>query len=74
MNMVDKAFEIVLGIVAFLGGMWIKNLQDNQARMAQDMQTIRDNYQRRDDAKRDFEIIKEMLTDISRKLDKKADK
>ncbi|MBS9777175.1 MAG: hypothetical protein KGV50_00295 [Gammaproteobacteria bacterium] len=42
---------------------------------------IRDNYQKRDDAKRDFDIINDSLKEIktntrliSEKLDKKADK
>lgn len=77
----DKAINWILTILMFLGGIWIRALQERHNRLAKEIQIVRDQYQRRDDAHRDFEMLKDMfdrmdrkLDNIDKKLDTKADK
>lgn len=71
---IDMAFQIALSLIAALGGLWLKTLQGDIKELERDLQTIRDQYQRREDAHRDFQQIMVMLERIEHKLDLKADK
>lgn len=71
---IETALQITLSLVAALGGMWMRTLQGDIKELERDMQLIRDHYQRRDDAHREFEQIMVLLQRIEQKLDKKADK
>ncbi|MBK5072559.1 hypothetical protein I2492_05990 [Budviciaceae bacterium CWB-B4] len=84
MNMaltMDLAFQIALGIVAFLGGWWLKNLHSELKEQQKEMKDVREQYQRRDDAHRDVNQVMDQLQEMRRgierieaKLDRKADK
>ncbi|AXF75191.1 hypothetical protein LU631_09830 [Erwinia tracheiphila] len=61
---------ISTGLISF----WARNINEDQKKFRDELRDIRDNYQRRDDAHRDFQQIMAMLQRIEQKLDKKADK
>ncbi|HBE9082716.1 hypothetical protein [Serratia fonticola] len=76
-----RAFEIVLSLVAFLGAVWVYRQQGDIKDLQNDLRQIRDQFQRRDDAERDFKTVLDRIQDVQRtveridtKLDRKADK
>lgn len=76
-----RAFEIVLSLVAFLGAVWVYRQQGDIKDLQNDLRKIRDQFQRRDDAERDFKTVLDRIQDVQRtveridtKLDRKADK
>ncbi|WP_025122409.1 MULTISPECIES: hypothetical protein [unclassified Serratia (in: enterobacteria)] len=78
---IGKAFEIALSLVAFLGGIWVYRQQGDIKELQNDNRQIRDQYQRREDANRDFKTVLDHIQDVKRtveridnKLDRKADK
>ena len=77
----ETAFQIVLGMVAFLGGLWVRQLRHDLDHLKRQIDRVREDYQRRDDAEQHYNQMLEMLRDvklhiqrIEDKLDRKADK
>jgi hypothetical protein len=77
----ELAFQISLGLVAALGGMWLRHLQSEIKEQRKRLEDVRQEYQRREDAQRDTDQVMELLRDLKRsieridgKLDRKADK
>ncbi|WP_447876847.1 hypothetical protein [Serratia fonticola] len=77
----ELAFQISLGLVAALGGMWLRHLQSELKELRKMMELVQQQYQRRDDAQRDNGQVMELLREVKRsieridgKLDRKADK
>lgn len=77
----DMAFNIAIGIIAFLGGLWVRTLQEDIKGVRGDLVNVRQDYQRREDAQRDMTLAVGMMQDIKNsvhrienKLDRKADK
>ncbi|MCG9093416.1 phosphatidylinositol-specific phospholipase C1-like protein [Laribacter hongkongensis] len=77
----DMAFQIALGIAAFLGGIWVNTLRADLADLKRQLEAIRRDYQRRDDAEKASAQVIDMLRDVKTnvqriedKLDRKADK
>jgi len=77
----DMAFNLAVAIISALGGWWLKNMQDEMKRLRDDQAQIRQDYQRRDDARSDRETFMQLLSDIKNtmgrietKIDNKADK
>ncbi|HGU9904407.1 TPA: hypothetical protein ACNFPO_004456 [Citrobacter freundii] len=75
------ALGILISLVALFGGIWIRRLQADISSLGSAVDRIRDEYQRRDDAQRDYALISENIKDIKNtlnrildKLDKKADR
>lgn len=77
----DQIYQLLLGLVSLFGGIWIRRLQSDIRDLEDDVDRIRDEYQRRDDAQRDYALISDNIKDIKNtlnrildKLDKKADR
>ncbi|HDL8234122.1 TPA: hypothetical protein R5C98_001299 [Yersinia enterocolitica] len=77
----DQIYQLLLGLVTLFGGIWIRRLQSDIRDLEEDVDRIRDEYQRRDDAQRDYTLISDNIKDIKNtlnrildKLDKKADR
>jgi septation ring formation regulator EzrA len=77
----DQIYQLLLGLVSLFGGIWIRRLQSDIRDLEEDVDRIRDEYQRRDDALRDYALISDNIKDIKNtlnrildKLDKKADR
>ncbi|AZP53248.1 hypothetical protein EJP80_03200 [Rahnella aquatilis] len=73
--------DIVVGIISALGGLWLKILHESLKELSGDIKQVRQDYQRRDDAADDREILMTVInsihTTLSRietKIDGKADK
>lgn len=73
--------DIVVGIISALGGWWLKNLSEALRTLTQDIKEVRQDYQRRDDAAADREILMTVISNIhttlsriETKIDSKADK
>ena len=77
----DLGFQILLGIVSAVFGLWVKELQKDISNLEKSVENIKTDYQRREDAKTNFDLMMSTLRDvrsaidrIDGKLDKKADK
>ena len=77
----DQIYQLLLGLVTLFGGIWIRRLQSDIRDLEEDVDRIRNEYQRRDDAQRDYTLISDNIKDIKNtlnrildKLDKKADR
>ncbi|HDL7478214.1 TPA: hypothetical protein PXN71_001349 [Yersinia enterocolitica] len=75
------AFQIILGLVSTLFGLWINELKKDITALEKSVENIKTDYQRREDAKTHFDLMMTTLRDvrsaidrIDGKLDKKADK
>ncbi|CNL29049.1 Uncharacterised protein [Yersinia frederiksenii] len=75
------AFQIILGLVSTLFGLWINELKKDITALEKSVENIKTDYQRREDAKTNFDLMMSTLRDvrsaidrIDGKLDKKADK
>ncbi|HDL8284767.1 TPA: hypothetical protein PXQ99_001539 [Yersinia enterocolitica] len=75
------AFQIILGLVSTLFGLWINELKKDITALEKSVENIKTDYQRREDAKTNFDLMMTTLRDvrsaidrIDSKLDKKADK
>ncbi|BBI91166.1 hypothetical protein SSYM_2248 [Serratia symbiotica str. Tucson] len=78
---IDMAFNLAIGIIAFLDGLWVRTLQEDIKGVRGDLMNVRQDYQRREDAQRDMTLVTGMMQDIKNsvqrienKLDRKADK
>lgn len=77
----EQAFQLVLSLAAGLGGLWVRQLQQELTELKRQSEQIRRDYQRRDDAAKTddqlLDMLREVKTHIQRiedKLDRKADK
>ncbi|EPV8934273.1 TPA: hypothetical protein U5D73_000748 [Yersinia enterocolitica] len=75
------AFQIILGLVSTLFGLWINELKKDITALEKSVEKIKTDYQRREDAKTSFDLLMSTLREvrsaidrIDSKLDKKADK
>ncbi|WP_245994882.1 MULTISPECIES: hypothetical protein [Yersinia] len=75
------AFQIILGLVSTLFGLWINELKKDITALEKSVENIKTDYQRREDAKTSFDLLMSTLREvrsaidrIDSKLDKKADK
>ena len=75
------AFQIILGLVSTLFGLWINELKKDITALEKSVENIKTDYQRREDAKTNFDLMMATLRDvrvaidrIDGKLDRKADK
>ncbi|RLR18142.1 hypothetical protein D8L93_03545 [Sodalis-like symbiont of Bactericera trigonica] len=77
----DLAFNIALSLLSALGGLWLKSVSEELRRLQHELTQVRQDYQRREDAQRDLQLMTGMMQDIkdsiqriNNKLDRKADK
>lgn len=77
----DLAFNIALSLLSALGGLWLRSLNEDIRRLQYELTQVRQDYQRREDAQRDLQLMTGMMQDIKdsiqridNKLDRKADK
>ncbi|CAH5326654.1 TPA: hypothetical protein ACMEVB_004203 [Klebsiella pneumoniae] len=77
----DMLYQLLLGLVTLFGGIWIRRLQLDIRDLEESVDRIRTEYQRRDDALRDYSQVSDNIRDIKNslnrildKLDKKADR
>lgn len=77
----DQLYQLLLGLVTLFGGIWIRRLQLDIRDLEESVDRIRTEYQRRDDASRDYILVSDNIRDIKNslnrildKLDKKADR
>lgn len=77
----DQLYQLLLGLVTLFGGIWIRRLQLDIRDLEESVDRIRTEYQRRDDASRDYSTVSDNIRDIKNslnrildKLDKKADR
>ncbi|OHY59793.1 hypothetical protein BB778_26375 [Pluralibacter gergoviae] len=77
----DQLYQLLLGLVTLFGGIWIRRLQLDIRDLEESVDRIRTEYQRRDDASRDYNLVSDNIRDIKislnrilDKLDKKADR
>ena len=77
----DQLYQLLLGLVTLFGGIWIRRLQLDIRDLEESVDRIRTEYQRRDDALRDYSLVSDNIGDIKNslnrildKLDKKADR
>ena len=68
------AFNIVLGISAFLGGWLINRVTTAIDRLDKDIRDLPHTYVSKNDYHNDMKEVKDMLSKIFDKLDGKADK
>lgn len=70
----QQIFNILMGLVAFLGGWVLNNITKAIDRLDKDIRDLPHDYVAKDDYHRDVTEMKEMLSKIFDKLDNKADK
>lgn len=77
----DLAFNIALSLLSALGGLWLRSMNEDVRRLQYELTQVRQDYQRREDAQRDLQLMTGMMQDIKdsiqridNKLDRKADK
>ncbi|WPU22581.1 hypothetical protein RI049_21535 [Cedecea neteri] len=77
----DTAFQIALGLAALFGGIFIRRLNQDIHDLEKSVERIRDEYQRREDARNNYTSIMDAMRElraaierIDNKLDRKADK
>ncbi|HHU0347397.1 TPA: hypothetical protein ACT9X3_003644 [Klebsiella pneumoniae] len=77
----DQLYQLLLGLVTLFGGILIRRLQLDIRDLEESVDRIRTEYQRRDDASRDYSLVSDNIRDIKNslnrildKLDKKADR
>lgn len=77
----EMAYQLLLGLVAFFGGLWVRQTRLDLDEIRHQIDRVREDYQRRDDAGQHYDQMLGMLRDvkgqiqrIEDKLDRKADK
>lgn len=70
----QQFFNILMGLVAFLGGWVLNNITKSIDRLDSDIRQMPHSYVSKDDYHRDIADVKEMLSKIFDKLDAKQDK
>lgn len=70
----QTAFNIVIGVAAFLGGYIVNRITTLLDRLDKDVREMPLKYVTRIDFQRDIDELKELCREISKKLDHKADK
>jgi hypothetical protein len=70
----QQLFNILMGLVAFLGGWVLNNITKSIDRLDSDIRQMPHSYVSKDDYHRDIADVKDMLGKIFDKLDAKQDK
>lgn len=77
----DQIYQILLAGFSLFGGIWIRRLQSDIRDLEKAVERIKDEYQRREDSRRDHDLLLDRIRDIKdsvdrvlEKLDKKADR
>lgn len=70
----QQFFNVLMGLVAFLGGWVLNNITKSIERLDVDVRQMPHSYVSKDDYHRDITEIKDMLGKIFDKLDAKQDK
>jgi predicted RNA-binding protein with EMAP domain len=70
----QQFFNILMGLVAFLGGWVLNNITKSIDRLDSDIRQMPHSYVSKDDYHRDISDVKDMLGKIFDKLDGKQDK
>lgn len=70
----QTAFNIVIGVAAFLGGYVVNRITNLLDRLDKDVREMPLKYVTRVDFQRDIDELKELCRQIFNKLDHKADK
>lgn len=70
----QTAFNIVIGVAAFLGGYIVNRITNLLDRLDKDVREMPLKYVTRIDFQRDIDELKELCRQIFNKLDHKADK
>lgn len=70
----QQLFNILMGLVTFLGGWVLNNITKAIDRLDKDVRDLPHDYVAKDDYHRDVTEMKEMLNKIFDKLDSKQDK
>jgi hypothetical protein len=70
----QQFFNILMGLVAFLGGWVLNNITKSIDRLDSDIRQMPHSYVSKDDYHRDISDVKDMLGKIFDKLDGKLDK
>jgi len=70
----QQFFNILMGLVAFLGGWVLNNITKSIDRLDSDVRQMPHSYVGKDDYHRDITDVKDMLGKIFDKLDGKQDK
>ncbi|MCX8962151.1 hypothetical protein EHW64_13670 [Erwinia psidii] len=77
----DTAFQICLTIAATFGGLWVRSLQNDISTLEKNVERIKTDYQRREDARSEFasmmtelRYLRESIDRLSTKIEQKADK
>ncbi|MGL9774696.1 MAG: hypothetical protein ACR5LG_14130 [Sodalis sp. (in: enterobacteria)] len=53
----DLAFNIALSLLSALGGLWLKSVSEELRRLQYELTQVRQDYQRREDAQRDLQLM-----------------
>ena len=70
----DMLYQLLLGLVTLFGGIWIRRLQLDIRDLEESVDRIRTEYQRRDDALRDYSQVSDNIRDIKNSLNRILDK
>ena len=70
----DMLYQLLLGLVSLFGGIWIRRLQLDIRDLEDSVDRIRTEYQRRDDALRDYSQVSDNIRDIKNSLNRILDK
>jgi hypothetical protein len=74
MNEVQMGFNILVGLVAFLGGWVLNNITKTLDRLDQDVRNLPKNYVIKEDYRRDIDELKSICHQIFDRLESKVDK
>lgn len=66
----DMLYQLLLGLVSLFGGIWIRRLQLDIRDLEESVDRIRTEYQRRDDALRDYSQVSDNIRDIKNSLNR----
>ncbi|EPP7669463.1 hypothetical protein ACUVNR_004579, partial [Yersinia enterocolitica] len=64
------AFQIILGLVSTLFGLWINELKKDITALEKSVENIKTDYQRREDAKTNFDLMMTTLRDVRSAIDR----
>ena len=78
---IEQAFSLAISLVAFFGGIWVRRIAEDTNKLEKEIAEIKRIYQQKSESQRDYAVLKEFLQDmkqqisrIETKIDKKADK
>ncbi|EPP7669309.1 hypothetical protein ACUVNR_004403, partial [Yersinia enterocolitica] len=64
------AFQIILGLVSTLFGLWINELKKDITALEKSVEKIKTDYQRREDAKTSFDLLMSTLREVRSAIDR----